>query len=148
MGIIHVSVHPEESMTRTRRILAHTVLDDIRPWVTEQHAVDRDKIAALVAYVRDRGEWTLPPVLVIEDEGNGATVLDGHHRCAAARVLSHDPESPVDTSRIPAYVVSVADYCRILEHHFDGSAPARLSDLDKYIHIAGKPYRRTDDGHT
>lgn len=126
-------------MTRTRRTLAHATLQGIRPWVGEQHGLDSDKVHRIVEHVREIGQWSLPPVLVIESEGNGATVLDGHHRCAAARVL--------EETRIPAHVITVADYCRVLERHFDGVAPSRLCDLDEYIRVEGKPYRREDDGH-
>lgn len=124
-------------MSRSRRTLIHAPLDEISPWTAALHSADAAKVAAIVAHVGD-GPWTLPPVLVIESEGNGATVLDGHHRTAAARALGID--------RIPAYVVTVADYCRVIERHFAGESPARLGDLDDFIRVNGKPYRRPEDG--
>lgn len=108
--------------------------DDIRPYCEMQHPVDRSKVAAIIAHVECAGTWDLPPVLVVEDEGNGATLLDGHHRVEAAKRLG--------VARIPAWIVSLADYCRILDEQFDGVAPARLADMDDYILVDGRPYDR------
>jgi len=107
--------------------------DDIRPTCDPQHLAERDRVAAIVAHVQAHG-WDLPPVLVLEDEGNGYGVLDGHHRLAAARHLARPT--------IPAYIVTIADYCRLLDAEFDGAAPPRLADLDDYILIEGRPYVR------
>lgn len=84
-----------------------------------------------MTYVQEHG-WTLPPVLVLEDDGNGYGVLDGHHRLWAARKLQ--------LSMIPAYIVTTKDYRRLLRRAFDGCAPARLRDLDDYVLINGVPY--------
>lgn len=103
--------------------------------VSIQHPTDEAQYAALEAHYESVEEsWPYPPVLVIEDEGNGATVLDGHHRVRLAREWH--------VNEIPAYVVSVADYCALLDEHFDGSTPNRLSDLDDYIVCDGKVYAR------
>lgn len=63
---------------------ATAYLGDVRPLCNTLHPVDRDKVAAIMAHVEAAGRWDLPPMLVIEDEGNGATLLDGHHRAEAA----------------------------------------------------------------
>lgn len=112
--------------------------------IATQHPTDVVRVAAIVAHVRATGAWDMPPVLVIEDEGNGYELLDGHHRSAAARILSRDPDWCALVATIPAYVLSIADYCAIVEEHFDGSAPSRLVDLDDYIMVEGAPYRRDD----
>lgn len=116
-------------------------LDAVSPYCQAQHHTEADKVEAIMESVEARAEehgwdaaWDLPPILVIESEGNGATLLDGHHRAEAARRLG--------LPDIPAWVISVDDYCRILEEHFYGCAPARLSDLDDYIIVDGRPYNR------
>ncbi len=107
-------------------------LDDIRPYCGMQHGVEAAKVAAIVAQVEAEGAWKLPPVLVIENEGNGPTLLDGHHRAEAAKVL--------ELSSIPAYVVPLSELAAVLEEHFDGYMPDRLTDLDDYILVDGRPY--------
>lgn len=100
-----------------------------------QHPTDVAQYAALEAHYESVEDvWPYPPVLVIEDEGNGCTILDGHHRIALAKEWG--------VREIPAYVVSVADYCALLDEHFDGSTPNRLSDLDDYIVCDGERYAR------
>lgn len=119
---------------------ATAYLDTVRMF-NAQHPVEADRVAALVLHVIEAGRWDLPPILVVEDEGNGATILDGHHRAAAMRELLGDPEAAhLVVYGIPAYIVTVADYCAILEEYFDGCTPDRLLDLDDYILIDGAPY--------
>lgn len=122
----------EQSLSMTAR------LTTVHPGsVAAQHAVDADRVAGIVAHVEAVGKWDLPPVLVLEDEGNGCTVLDGHHRLAAAHKL--------DEQAIPAYEVSVGDYCRVLDARFGGSCPGRMSDLDSYIVLPdGTRYERSE----
>ena len=74
----------------------------------------------------------MPAVLVLEDEGNGHAVLDGHHRAEAAHRLG--------LRTVKAWVVSIADYASIVDEHFDGFAPERMSDLDDYISCDGTIY--------
>lgn len=47
--------------------------------------------------------------------------------------------------RIPAYIVSAADYYRLIDEHFGGEEPWRVSDLDDYILVDGRPYDRSED---
>lgn len=103
--------------------------------VNIQHPTDAEQYAALEAHYESvDAEWPYAPVLVVEDEGNGYTVLDGHHRIRLAAEWA--------VSEIPAYVISVADYCALLDEHFDGCTPNRLSDLDGYIICDGEVYQR------
>jgi len=103
--------------------------------ISIQHPTDAAHYAALEAHYESvEAAWPYAPVLVVEDDGNGLTVLDGHHRVRLAREW--------DVTQIPAYVVSLADYCALLEAHFDGSTPNRLADLDGYIRCDGKVYSR------
>jgi hypothetical protein len=100
-----------------------------------QHATDEAQFAAIEAHYESTDDaWPYPPVLVVEDEGNGATILDGHHRVRLAREWG--------LTDIPAYEISVSDYCALLEEHFDGSTPNRLSDLDAHILCDGEVYSR------
>jgi ParB-like chromosome segregation protein Spo0J len=117
-------------------------LASIRPsHVAIQHEIDEDKVAAIIAHVRSVGSWDLPPVLVLESEGNGHEILDGHHRSIAAKRLLSDIDGTIDMpERIPAYVVPIADYCRVLAAHFGDETPNRLSDLDEHILVDGSPY--------
>jgi hypothetical protein len=123
---------------------ARPTLEEIRPdRIDAQHPTDPKRVAAIVEHILQVGCWDLPPVLVLEDEGNGHTILDGHHRCAAAeRLLRSGCDIPV--SLIPAHVVSIADYCRVVDEHFGGNTPDRLGELDDYIMIDGAPYVRND----
>lgn len=105
-------------------ITVQATLEDIRPYFDPQHPSDRVRVQAIVDYMTDR-EWDLAPVVVLEDEGNGHTVLDGHHRLSAARKL--------ELQTIPAWVVSIADYARLIDANFDGQSPNRLADLREYI---------------
>ena len=51
-----------------------------------RHEIDDEKIAALVASVRNGGE--LPPIFVLVDGGR-TIILDGHHRGAAWVMLGY-----------------------------------------------------------
>lgn len=114
-------------------VTRHAQLMDIRPIFDIQHGIGRARVEVVIAAVT-KGEdaygdpiiqWDMPPVLVLEDAGNGHTILDGHHRGTAAKKLG------IET--IPAWVLSIADYVAIIEADFDGSMPNRLSDLREHI---------------
>jgi hypothetical protein len=110
-------------------------IDQINPErVAIQHSVDPAILTALEQHYESVEGWPYQPVLVLEDEGNGHTILDGHHRVQLAREYG--------VTSIPAWIVSISDYCRVLAAHFDGSTPHRLSDLDPYILCNGKAYSR------
>jgi len=80
--------------------------DEIRvAAVARRHEVDEDRASAMMAHLRETGYWDLPPVLVVEDQGNGVLVLDGHHRLAVAARWAEDPERTWDLDAIPALVV-------------------------------------------
>ena len=124
----------------------------IRPILTQlrvpviydrQHEIDYDRVDSLLTYLRESGCYNLRPVLVLEDEGNGVTVLDGHHRLAAVNQWMDTPDRPYDITTIPVYVICVADYCRLLDSEFGGCAPSRLVDLDDFIEIDGASYDRS-----
>lgn len=103
-------------------------LEDIATFFSPQHATNGDRVAEIVAAcTADDGSvaWDMPPVVVVENEGNGATILDGHHRCEAAKQLG--------LASIPAWVVSVSDYCKLVDIHFDGNSPNRIYDLREHI---------------
>lgn len=113
-------------------MVIRATLTDIYPHMAAEHAIDPAKVAAIMDRATPDGaygsvNWDLPPVLVVEDEGNGYTPLDGHHRMDAAHRAAHP--------RIPAYVITAADYCALLAAEFGGYAPGRLADLDDYILI-------------
>ena len=107
-----------------------------------QSDIDGQRVDAIVAYVRQVGKWNLPPVLGLEDLGNGAPILDGYHRVAAARILQEDDNLDIALAvqTIPAWIVSDEDCRAILDAHFDGELGSRLSDLDDYILIKGVTY--------
>jgi hypothetical protein len=109
-------------------------LEDIRPVFDAYHAADESRIQAIIDHLcvgTDNWgdpvyrEWDLPPVVVVQDDGNGHRVLDGHHRLSAAKRLGIES--------IPAWVVTVADYCQLIDDRFDGDCPSRLADLRDYI---------------
>jgi|WetSurMetagenome_2_1015567.scaffolds.fasta_scaffold274397_2 hypothetical protein len=109
---------------------AATYEDDIRA-IDPQHGIDRAKVAEMREHLRQHG-WTWERVLVVEDEGNGCAVIDGHHRAEAAIR---------EGMRVPAWVISSADYAEIIEREFYGYAPGRLCDLDDYISLPdGRSY--------
>ncbi len=114
-------------------VTRHAQLTEIRPVFDIQHNVSQTRVSAIMAAVTkghdDDGDpivvWDMPPVLVLEDTGNGHVILDGHHRGMAAQTLGLES--------IPAWVLSIADYAEIIEADFDGSMPNRLSDLREHI---------------
>ncbi len=111
----------------------HAQLEDIRPVFAIQHDANSDRVDAIIAAVTKGTdtygdpiiEWDMPPVLVLENDGNGYTLLDGHHRGDAAGQLG--------IKTIPAWVLSIADYVAIIDAHFDGSMPGRISDLREHV---------------
>lgn len=115
----------------------HDMLD-LGRGVDDRHDTIPARVQAIVAMIGD-GDWTLPPVLVVESCGNGASVLDGHHRIAAACALGID--------EIPAIVVPRDDYEMLIEDEFGGDEPDRLGDLDDYIMIDGAAYSLRDNHH-
>jgi len=96
------------------------------------HGVDADRVAALADSMRANGYDESRPVLCLEDCGNGAYILDGHHRHAAARAAGIED--------VPALIVADADMGRLLDAEFGGELPARLEDLDAYILVDGAGY--------
>jgi hypothetical protein len=52
--------------------------------------------------------------------------------------------------KIPAWVVSYADYTKLLNAKFGGVRPNTLSDLDQHIFVDGQPYTevREANSHT
>ena len=112
---------------------------DVRAdWWDYQHEIEETRVLAIIAHVQRVGHWDLPPVLVLEDEGNGYAVLDGHHRCEAACRMRRDADLLGRVLEdIPAYVLSIADYTAIVESEFGGSSPNRLADLRDYIDCDG-----------
>lgn len=108
--------------------------------VDAAHATDQLRVDALVRHIIIMGHWRLPPVLVVESCGNGVTVLDGHHRLAAARKLA-SMGLDWDLGRISAWEVSREDFEAWVEEHGD---PARLCDLDSEIALeSGLTYEAT-----
>lgn len=117
---------------RTLATAAEANLEDIPPYFAILHPVTVKRVAELIALVNESGRWDFPPVLVVKDAGDGALILDGHHRMAAARMLG--------LASIPAWVVRLPDYERILREQFGGVFPDFVSDLDDYILVNGRPY--------
>lgn len=105
--------------------------ETIPPCFDTQHDVEPEKVQAMLAAVAHAGHWELPPILVVASEGNGALILDGHHRAWVAQRLGWC---------IPAYVIARSDYDRIITDHFDGREPDRLGDLDDYLIVDGAIY--------
>ena len=101
----------------------------------EIHSVDPDRVNALVRHIKAGG--MVPPVLVVEDGGNGCLVLDGHHRLAAVSQLEDEHGEHLT---LAAWVVGLEEFDRLLIEHFDGDLPSRISDLDDYILVQGRPY--------
>lgn len=102
----------------------------INTGVHAAHEIDGDRVDAIKTAI-EAGE-KMPLALVVESAGNGAFVLDGHHRIAAYRDLG--------IAEIEAYVISVVDFDALIEAEFDGDLPDRLTDLDDYIIIDSEPY--------
>lgn len=106
--------------------MIRATLEDIRPRFDPQHPADEARVQAILNHLAaNDDEWDLPAVIVIDDEGNGYTVLDGHHRLTAAK--------RAEVPEIPAWIISVADYCGILDRHFGGIAPPRTSDICEHV---------------
>jgi hypothetical protein len=106
-------------------------LEEIKTYFDFQHEVDASKVLDIVEAVG--AGWEMPPILVLENEGNGYVILDGHHRAEAA--YRH-----LGLATVKAWVVSVADFIAIVEQHFDGETPNRMNDLDDYISCDGVIY--------
>jgi len=98
-------------------------LAQIRCYFDYQHAIDKSKVSAIVAAIASNAQ--MPAILVVQDEGNGYAILDGHHRAEASLRL--------ELPSITAWVVPVADYAALIDAEFGGRTPDRLSDLDDYI---------------
>lgn len=114
-------------------IITATLDDSRRVFFDPQHNTDSERVQALIdAYHAAGDNWIFPAVLVVESEGNGDTVIDGHHRLTAAKRLG--------LQGIPTWVISVPDYCRVCEDHFDGSSPVRLMDLWEHVSCDGTLY--------
>ena len=109
-----------------------TYIDRINTGVECQHDIDSDHVAA-IAHAIESG-IVMPLPLVVEDVGNGALVIDGHHRIAAYDAL--------ETWQIDALVINRAEFDALIDAEFDGDIPSRLEDLDDYITIDGKAYER------
>jgi ParB-like chromosome segregation protein Spo0J len=101
------------------------------------HGVDRARVEAIVAAIR--AGVGVPPVLAVEDVGNGAVVLDGHHRLAAMSQIAREDGTALDA---PAYIVTMDDYCALLDAEFGGEMPDRMCDIDRYITVNGAAYCR------
>lgn len=98
------------------------------------HGTDREIVAAMVAAIEAGAE--LPPVLVAEWESSRESdllrVLDGHHRLQAA--------AQCGLPYYDAWVIDGSDLDALLDEHFDGQLPDRLSDLDMYVRCDGREY--------
>jgi ParB-like chromosome segregation protein Spo0J len=93
------------------------------------HITDPRRVRDLMAHLEARGD--VPPILAVQDIGNGARVLDGNHRAQAARKLNRPLE---------AWVISQTDFESLIHAEFSGEIPSRLADLDDYILCDGRPY--------
>ncbi len=116
--------------------------------IDPQHGTDKNFRQELVEKIQSEGYDPDKPVLVYEvpgvhrDGGSIYASLDGHHRAAASRQLK--------LKKIPAWVVSYADYTKLLNAKFGGVRPNTLSDLDQHIFVDGQPYTevREANSHT
>ena len=108
-------------------------IEVIKPIIDAAHEVNQSKVDDIKRAMLN-GEQ-LPPVVVVENTGNGYYVIDGHHRMQAARDLGRE---------IEAWVVSRDDFESLIQEKFDGNIPDRLGDLDDYIRVNDKPYRGRD----
>jgi len=97
-----------------------------------QHAIDPEKVEEIYQALQ-RGD-DLPLPLVVEDIGNGALVLDGHHRIAAREQAGE--------YQMDAHVVDRTEFEQLIEKEFDGEIPSRLEDLDEFIIVDGETYQR------
>jgi len=98
--------------------------------ISAQHEIDRAKVDAIIEAIENGAEMPLP--VVVEDTGNGAIVIDGHHRLIAG--LEFGP--------VECWVVPMDDFELVVSAEFEGDIPSRLSDLDQYIEINGAVYTR------
>lgn len=114
--------------------VAHACLASVRANAfMRQHRTDPDRVAAIVSHVKAAGRWDLPPVVALENEGEGCAILDGHHRCAAARVIASDSDLDWTLETIPAWIVPIYAYCAVLKEHFHSSTPNELEPLRDHI---------------
>ena len=101
----------------------------IRPYLDDHtgfarsHAVEVSRLQALCEAYAGGVEVGLP--LVVEDDGNGARILDGHHRIAAQEELWE--------GAITCWTVSLEDWEGLISRHFGGSVPERLCEVDDYV---------------
>ena len=101
----------------------------IRPYLDDHtgfarsHEVSAVRLQALCEAYADDVEVGLP--LVVEDDGNGALVLDGHHRIAAQEARGE--------GAITCWTVSLEDWEGLLSQHFGGEVPERLCEVDDYV---------------
>lgn len=112
----------------------------IRPTVNPWHEWCDERVAVIAQAVRDAGQWMLPPVLVIDDQGNGHTPMDGHHRLMAADLLARDPETAHLVETIPAWVIDPDDVDALLGGLSLTDDRIDWLDVDATIICDGTPY--------
>ena len=120
---------------KEREKIIKAYIDEISTGVDFHHNIDRARVAAIVLAINDGAVMPMP--LVVESDGNGAMVLDGHHRIAAYQEIGEQ--------RIDAWVISRDDFEQMIHKQFNGDIPSRLSDLDDHISVDGSPYDRIDN---
>ena len=119
-------------------MITATLETDRRVFFNPQHPTNGDQVQAMIdAYHAAGDQWIFGAVLVVESEGNGDTVIDGHHRLTVAKRL--------EIPGIPTWVISVPDYCRLLEDKFDGSTPNRLMEIWEHVDCDGTTYADLQD---
>lgn len=104
-----------------------------------QHDIDQAKINAIARHLATGG--VIAPVLLVESDGNGYTVLDGHHRLMAIEQFNRDADWD-RTYELGAWIVDRAEFESLIAEKFDGEMPLRMADLDKWIEVDGKTYNR------
>ena len=98
-----------------------------------QHPTDPDSVASIVSRAIAAGQWVLPPIVALENEGYGCVIFDGHHRCTAAQVIASTPDLGWTLVTIPAWIVPIHEYCKVVEAHFGGSIPNDYWSLRDHI---------------